>query len=204
MELYPDNTQTIESIIRTHVDKRGGYLCLHDCDKLRISPMQIYWLMKKGSLTRQAPGIFKLTHAEEDEFYLLSLRFPKLVYSHETALYLLGYSDQPPFCLNVTVPRGFHSPVLASLSKVHQVRAAIIKSGIEIVRTMVDNPVPVYCIERTLCELLHAPANLNKQIFLPALHQYIRSKQRDNLKLMEFAALFRVEKQMLTYLEIAT
>ena len=59
----------------------------------------------------------------------------------------------------------------------------------------------MYCIERTLCELLHNQKDFNKERFIPAVQQYMHSKNKDMFKIMEFANLFKVEKKLRPYLE---
>lgn len=194
-------TRSVEEKVYLLANDAGGYFRLSQCEALGITPMQVYGLVRMGKVVREAAGLFRLASAVEDELYALSLRFEKLVFSHTTALYLLGYSDQAPFRIDVTVPRGFHSAELSKSCAVRQCAAKLRGMGIERVRTHEGNFVPVYSIERTLCELLHAPRDFDKQIFLPALRQFAFQAKRDQLKLFEFARLFRVEEKMTLYLE---
>ncbi len=194
--------KSIEDRLRSLAGRTGGYFRLPQCKGIGITPMQVYWLVRCGRVIRDAPGIFRLSDAVEDELYALSLRFPKLVFSHATALYLQGFGDRPPFTPDVTVPRGFHSATLSKTCLVRQCEMSLQRKGIVTVRTHEGNPVPVYCLERTLCELLHAPRNFDKQIFLPALRRFAHSPQSDRLRLFEFARLFKVEEKMILYMEV--
>ena len=44
-----------------------------------------------------------------DELYLLQARYPKVVFSHETALYLHDMAEREPVPIVLTVESGYHS-----------------------------------------------------------------------------------------------
>lgn len=126
---------------------------------------------------------------------------PKAIFSHETTLFLNGYSDQVPFVYTISVPHGYVSKTLSENYDVKHVAKETSEKGITIAKSELGNNLKVYNIERTLCELLHKPSELNKERFIPALQAYMKSKEKDVLLLMEFAKMFCVEKRILPYLE---
>lgn len=189
-----------DSFILEYVFSHNGYLCLPNAYEAGIHKNKVLDLAKEQKLVRQAPGIYTLPETIPDELYILHLRFPSLVFSHETALYYLGYSDQIPFVYTVTVPKGFHSSALQGY-KVIQQKKELMNEGKSEVQTEFQNKIPVYCIERTLCDLLHKPKDLDLERFIPAIQKYLKSKERDNIKLLKFAKKIGVEKKMRTYME---
>ena len=52
------------------------------------------------------------SNAWEDDFYLLQQKYGRGIYSHDTALYLLGYSDRTPARYTMTFPKGYNAPSL--------------------------------------------------------------------------------------------
>ena len=52
--------------------------------------------VKNGEIYRLGRGLYVLNSAWEDDFYLLQRKYGRGIYSHDTALYLLGYSDRTP------------------------------------------------------------------------------------------------------------
>ena len=64
------------------------------------------------------------------------------------------------------------------------------------------NPIRIYCIERTLCDLLRSRADFDKERYIPAVQKYMRSKQKDLYKIMEYAKLLNVEHKIRPYLEV--
>ena len=59
-------------------------------------------LVDSGELYRFGRGLSVRTDAWEDDFYLLQLKYGRGIYSHDTALYLHGYSDRTPAPVSYT------------------------------------------------------------------------------------------------------
>lgn len=192
----------MEQVVEQWANKHFGYLRTSDCEKLGISRTQLPKLVKENVLKKIGQGIYCLPDIIEDDLYILHLRYSELVFSHETALYYLGYSDQVPFYYTACVPKGFNSSILRDNCRVVQSKREIHDKGVVIVKTEFGNPIFVYCIEKTLCDLLHRPSELDKERFIPAIKKYLESKDRNNIELLEFAKDIGVEKQMRMYMEM--
>ena len=117
-------------------------------------------------------------------------------------MFFTGYSDQVPFTYTVAVPHGYISKTLTAQYNVKHVDNKTADEGIITIKSELGNELKVYCIERTLCELLHKPSELDKERFIPAIRKYLKSKDKDILKLMHFVKIFHVEKRLLPYLEV--
>jgi len=52
--------------------------------------------VRKRGLVCASPGVYLSPDAWEDGLYLLQARFPQIVFSHETALYLLEFTEREP------------------------------------------------------------------------------------------------------------
>lgn len=62
--------------------------------------------------------------------------------------------------------------------------------------------VPVYDMERTICDLIRSRNHIEMQTYQDALKQYARRKDKNLRNLMNYAQLFRVEKILRQYLEV--
>ena len=69
-------------------------------------------LVESGELYRFSRGLYVQNNAWEDDFYLLQLKYGRGIYSHDTALYLLGYSDRTPAKYTMTFPKGYNASSL--------------------------------------------------------------------------------------------
>ena len=69
-------------------------------------------------------------------------------------------------------------------------------------QTPFGHSVPVYDMERTICDLLRSRKNVEMQVFQDALKQYAKRKDKNLRMLMKYAAMFHVENILRPYLEV--
>lgn len=188
-------------MIKGFAEQTNGYFSSKTAGESGISRWQIQKLLKNKEIQKVRYGLYALKGVIHDELYITQLLCQKAIFSYETALFLTGYSDQVPFVYTVSVPHGYVSKTLSERHDVRYVAKETAEQGISVVKSELGNDLKVYSIERTLCELLHKPSELNKERFIPALQTYMTSKEKNLLSLMEFAKMFRVEKRILPYLE---
>ena len=188
-------------LLKELAEQTNGYFTSKTARENGISRWQIQELLKNGEIQKVRYGLYALKDVIPDELFITQLLCPKAIFSHETALFLTGYSDQVPFVYTLSVPHGYVSKTLSANYDVKHVAKETSEKGITIAKSELGNNLKVYNIERTLCELLHKPSELNKERFVPALQAYMKSKEKDVLLLMEFAKMFCVEKRILPYLE---
>ena len=188
-------------LIENFAENTNGYFSLKTAAESGITRWQVQELLRNGKIQKVSYGLYALKNVIPDELFITQLLCPKAVFSHESALFFNGYSDQVPFRYTVSVPHGYVSKSLSEQYDVRHVSKESAEEGIAIIKSDLGNDLRVYCIERTLCELLHKPSDLDKERFIPAIQKYLRSKNKDILTLMHFAKIFRVEKRLLPYLE---
>jgi glycogen debranching enzyme len=66
---------------------------------------------------KAARGVYVLPEVWEDELFILQYTYRKGIFSHETALWLLDFSDRTPQKYTMTFPVGYHVAELSA--KVH-------------------------------------------------------------------------------------
>lgn len=179
-----------------------GYFTQKQCLENGISRYELSKLINDGAVAKVQYGVYLLASGLEDELFIPQVFNSKIVYSHETALYFNGYSDQIPLRYTVTVPKGYHSKKLWKDFIVRQVPAEIFDRGIIQVFSPYGNQIRIYCIERTLCELMHSRTDFYKERYIPAIQRYMNSRDKDIYKIMEYAKMFNVEKKIRPYLEV--
>lgn len=79
--------------------------------------------VKSGEMYRFGRGLYVRSSAWEDDFYLLQRKYGRGIYSHDTALYLLGYSDRTRRIYD-DLSQGLQCPVLEAGELNHQARRA--------------------------------------------------------------------------------
>ena len=129
-------------------------------------------------------------------YYFSSVQ--KIVYSHDTALYLFGLSERKPICFTVTVPRGYKVGYKGKspLKEITAVEGRY-SLGVDTAVTPYGHTVPCYNAERTLCDLFRMDAEMQEKRF--AGKEYLNGKK--NLpRLMEYAQILQVEKRIRQYI----
>lgn len=159
-------------------------------------------LVESGELFRYGRGLYVKSNAWEDDFYLLQRKYGRGIYSHDTALYLHGYSDRAPAQYTMTFPQGYNT---SSLKQENIIIKRIIpdnyEPGVIEIKSPSGNPIRVYELERTLCDILRGSGS-DIQIVVAAMKRYAASKNRDVHKLMKYAEQLRVKPKVLRYLEV--
>lgn len=157
-------------------------------------------LEDEGKLTKVQHGVYVTEDGYVDDFFLLQHRFPSGIYSHETALYLLGYSDRAPIRITMTFPQGTSSKRI----KDEDIRPILISKNLDVGKAALyrnGNEIAVYEIERTLVDLIKPRYEADMEQLIPALKRYARNKNDIN-KLFEYAKLFGVEQKMHDYMGV--
>lgn len=168
-----------------------------------IAKATLYSYIKQRGVEQVAHGIYASPDAWLDAMYLLHLRCAQAVFSHESALFFHDLTDREPNPYSITVKTGYNpSSLQADGIKVYTIKKELHGVGIMMMNTPFGNPVPVYNVERTICDLIRSRSGLEAQTFQGALKQYAKRKNKDLRKLMCYAQMFRVEKLLRQYLEV--
>ena len=129
------------------------------------------------------------------ESYMLYLRCPQGVLSHDEALYHYGFTDREPVQPTITIYTGYGTARLVTDGiKVFTVKKELLEIGKDWIKTAFGHSVPMYDRERTICDLIRSRNHFEIQDFQSALKTYVRAKEKDLNKLMEYAKCFMWKK----------
>lgn len=159
--------------------------------------------VRQGKLERVKHGIYITPEMWEDKMLINQLRKEKMIYSHETALFLHELTDRDPLAYCVTVPTGYNTSKLNQDGLiVYTIKKELLELGICKKETVFGNEVKTYNMERAICDILRDRNNQDAALVSDALKKYIQRKDKDLNQLMQYAALLRIEKVLRTYLEV--
>lgn len=168
-----------------------------------ISKTTLAKFVEKYNYERISHGIYCSPDVWKDGLYLLQLRCPKTIFSHDTALFLLDMTDQEPLQYTVTVKSGYNATHLREDGvKVFSIKKDFFELGISKAKTPFGNEVFIYNSERTVCDMIRSRSQIEIQIFQDAMKQYIRRKDKNLHLLMEYAKKLRVNHMLSKYLEV--
>ena len=131
------------------IENINGYFSLKAATDFGITRWQLQELLNSGEIQKVRYGLYALKNVIPDDLYITQLMCPKAIYSHDTALFFTGYSDQVPFTYTVAVPHGYISKTLVAQYNVKHVDNKTAEEGIITVKSELGNDWKVYCIERT-------------------------------------------------------
>ena len=168
-----------------------------------------YEYVKEKNLQQVAHGIYVSEDTWIDAMFLLHLRCGQAVFSHESALFFHDLTDREPSPYAITVRRGYSTTRLkAEGLSVYTIKPELYEVGpvsythLTLPTILLGHTVPVYDMERTICDLLRSRSSMEIQTFQGALKMYARRKDKDLRTLMRYAGMFRVEKILRQYLEV--
>ena len=162
-----------------------------------------YEYIKERKLEQVAHGIYVSEDTWIDAMFLLHLRCGQAVFSHESALFFHDLTDRGPSPYAITVRRGYSTTRLkAEGLSVYTIKPELFDVGVSSGQTPFGHTVPVYDMERTICDLLRSRSRIEIQTFQGALKAYARRKDKNLRALMQYAGMFKVEKILRQYLEV--
>lgn len=184
-------------------NENGGVLQTSAVVAMGISKPVLAEFVRKNGFERVSRGIYCSPECWKDDLYLLQLRCPKTVYSHDTALFLLDMTDQEPLKYSVTAKTGYNpSHLSADGVKVFTVKKELFDLGISEAFTPFGHKVAVYDPERTVCDVIRSRNEMEIRSVQDALKRYSRRKDKNLHRLMEYAKLFHIDKRLNQYLEV--
>lgn len=186
-----------QSMIEELCEKNNGILKTADVVSAGISKETFYKYVKSAGLEKAAHGVYIAPDAWIDEMYLLQIQIPKVIYSHETALYLHDLAEMEPMPLTVTVPSKYNSPMLIKKGmKIVYVKKEWHMMGVCQLPSPCGHLINVYDMERTVCDVLRKRNEMDISAFNYAMVGYMKRKDKDINRLMEYAKIMRLEKKI--------
>ena len=168
-----------------------------------ISRGNLKYLVDSGKLEKSGRGVYVLPNIWDDELFTLQNRFKRGIYSGETALFLWDLTDRTPSSYSMTFPYSYN----LSNAKTERIKCltnvdSLYSIGATEIKTPSGNFVKVYNRERTLCDILRKGSRTDIQIITEAYKRYAKHSEKNIPLLSEYAATFKVEKKVRSYLEV--
>ena len=189
--------------LQSVLKQNGGMVTTAQANEVGVSNERLRLLVHSGDLERVTTGIYVLPDEFNDKMFIVQLRRPKIIYSHETALFLHELTDRDPISYMVTVPTGYNPTRLREDGfTVFTIKRELHEIGVTKLTTMFGNSVTVYDLERTICDCLRSRNNLDIAVVTDALKRYAKRKDKNLNKLMQMAETFKVTKLLRGYMEV--
>ena len=171
------------------LEVHNGYITTAQLNDIGIPRYRIPELISEKRIRKVARGIYIDNELIEDEYYILQLRFSNLIFSHNTACHLLDLSDRAPYELDVSIP--INKRIDANLN-IHYVSEEKFDIGIIEINSPYGNPIKIYNAERCICDVIKNPNAVDIETYNKVLRNYFKSKNKDLVKLTNYAKKFNI------------
>ena len=184
------------------VQYNKGYIKTSDATKKNISRTYFSEYVKERNLIKAAHGIYMTEDTWQDDIYVTQIRYPQVIFSHETAAYLLELTDREPFKISLTLKTGESSTRLVKSGLiVYKIKQELYEVGLMLAKSPSGHEIRSYNAERTVCDIIRSRSNIEIQEIQTVLKTYLRQKNRNIPKLMRYAKLFSVDSILGQYME---
>lgn len=190
-----------------HIEDVGGIASSSELRASGFSAGAIAYALETGLVDRLTRGVYCTPDVFKDDFVVIDSRWRKCVFSHASALYLLGLSDHLPQWQHVTVPRGYNPKRLKEQFlgiRLYWTSTELYGLGMEEVMTPSGNPVRCYDAERSIADLIRQRKSegVDSQLVRDAVLGYFKRGDRNLPKLAEVCEYLGVRDELQVYLEV--
>jgi len=194
-----DNIKKIQEMLA----QNNGIITASQVTEANIPRHYLKKMLDMELLTKVDRGIYIKPEMWEDEMYIMQYKYSRGIFSHETALYIHGLTDRTPMKYTMTFPYGYHVHSLKQENvKIKKAVEDLYNLGITSGVSPCGNPIRLYDVERTLCDIVKGNNTSDIQIVNQAMKQYARMPGKNITKLFDYAEKVRVKPKILNYMEI--
>ncbi len=184
------------------LNKNGGILTASLMRENNIPTVYLTRLTREGKLNRVARGVYISREGIYDELFMFQTRFPKIIFSHETALYLLNLTDKIPGNIHLTVNHRYKFNQKPENARVYYVNKEILNLGVIEKKTNAGNIVRLYSAERTLCDFIKNKSEVDPEVYINFLKAYPSYSDKDINELFNIAQKMDVVQQVQEIMEL--
>ena len=192
------NKETIIELIKVN----NGYITSKQITDLGIHRMYLKILTDKKVIEKVAPGIYIDSSKIEDNYYILNIELPKIVYSHMTALYFHGLSIKAPDKkYDITVPNNYFNYKIKDHNMFY-VNNDIYNLGLTEVKTPMGNIVKAYDMERCICDIIRSINRMDLEHVKYSVKKYLQRKDKNITKLTQYAEKMGIKDKVINFISM--
>lgn len=184
--------------ILNYLKDNNGIITTQYCREEEIPTIYLTRLIEENILTRVDRGIYISKGGDYDGYYFFQYKFKMTIFSYETALYLQGLTDKIPQVKEVSVPYSYKINNVPKNVKLYYLKNEIADMGAIEVKTIYQNKVRAYNIERIICDIIQNKNNINPETYAKTIREYASSKYFDINKLFIYAHKMGIAEKVRT------
>jgi len=189
--------------LRKMLEENNGYVTTKQIRSLGIDSRGQKKLIDEKFLAKEAHGLYLGFDYFPDPFVKLQHQMPKAIFSHLTALFLHDLSDRDPLVYMLTIPTGSSSAHFKNNElRFFYNNDSLIQAGVVEILSPSGSKIKVFDVERTLCDCVKNIERLDRDLVITGLRRYLRSPMRKDSRLLEYADLLKIRKEIYRYMEV--
>ena len=166
-----------------------------------ISRVYLSRMEEEGIIERIDRGIYVTKDFKYDEYYLFQLKYPKAIFSYNTALYFYEMTERTPIKMDVTVYREYNPHRFKDLVNVYKVSKELYNLGVTERKSPQGMKVKTYNLERTVCDIIKDNDSLDIETRNKAIKKCIKSKEFSASTMFEYAKKMNIYDKVKNYME---
>lgn len=181
----------------------NGYLTTKDVIEHNIPRIYLSRLVNDHVIERISRGVYIKSNDIPDDMVLLQNKSNNSIYSHTTALYLYGLSNRIPIKYDITVNQGYNGKLqTANNVNLFYIKRDLLELGLTSYNLDSGYEIRVYDLERTICDIIKNRNRLDQEIVNKAIREYFYSKNKNTLRLYEYAKKLKIYDKVRNAFEV--
>ena len=178
-----------------------GIITSSQIENYGIPRVYLSKMVEKNIIERIERGIYVTKDYEYDEYYLFQLKYPKTVFSYNTALYFYEMTERTPIKMDVSIPKNYNPHRFKDIVNVYRINDELFDLGIVEKKSPQGMKVRTYNLERTICDIIKDKDNIDIEIRNKAIKKAIKSKEFNASKMFEYAKKMNIYDKVKNYME---
>lgn len=191
----------MENKILEIMDANNGIVTMAQIQSYGIAKRCLYNMVKKGVVEKIERGIYATKNYQYDEYYVFQLKYPKTIFSHNTALYFNQMTERTPVKLDVSIPKNYNPHRFKNIANVYRMNEEVLELGVIEKTSPQGMHVRVYDLEKTVCDIIKDKDCLDVELRNKAIRKAIKSESFSATKMFEYAKKMNIYDKVKNYME---
>lgn len=186
------------------ITENQGYITRKDIDREAIPSWLFTDYVRKHNLVKIEKGFYALQNWFVDPFLVFQYKYPRFIYSFDSASYLLNMSDIIPAYLEVTGPKNYRPYPKKREGIIAHTDTRDVTYFLEIIMVTDSFGYKVKCYspEKTVCDYIRNREDISSEHFKKVVNAFIRRKDKNLNKLIDIAKTMKILKKVQEILEV--
>lgn len=190
-----------ENMILNVAKENDGIITSKKVDELKIPRFYLAKLLKENKIIKIDRGIYSTGQESINEYYNLQLKSKFVIFSHFTALKMLGFYKYEDLNDQIIVPQGYNASRLNNFKVFYDNDKIYLEGVVEVVNE--DNhKIKVYDLERSICDIIKNKNRFKIDQVNKLINYYFTKESLNYQKLLYYSKLLKVSTQVQYYLSL--